>query len=126
MEEGMASFDTLINTCAILNLENVTTETHKAPTALNNARIRRGKQPYYDYKVLVVDNERWDAPTRKSSHSERDGVRSHFRRGHIRRLETGKSVWVRHTIVHGSKEGFVEKTYSLDSKNAVHQVPPSV
>lgn len=124
-EFGVTGFSTILNTCALFNLENTKTETHKAPTALNNARIRRGKQPYYDYKVLVVDNERWDGLSGKSSHSERGGVRSHFRRGHIRRLETGKSVWVRHTIVQGSKEGFVEKTYSLDSKNALHQVSPS-
>lgn len=124
-QEGLFNFDVILNTCAVLNLQNVSAETHTAPAALNKARIKKGKAGLYDYKILVVDGERWDG-RHSTSHSNHDGVRSHFRRGHIRRLETGKAVWVRSTIVQGSREGFVEKTYSLESKNAVHQVPSSV
>ena len=125
LADGENDLNTVINVCTVLNLHNTHEEAKKAPAALNKARIKKGKAGLYDYKILVVDGERWDG-RHSTSHSNHDGVRSHFRRGHIRRLETGKAVWVRSTIVQGSREGFVEKTYSLESKNAVHQVPSSV
>jgi hypothetical protein len=125
LADGENDLNTVINVCTVLNLHNAHEEAEKAPAALNKARIKKGKSGLYDYKILVVDGERWDG-RHSASHSSHDGVRSHFRRGHIRRLETGKSVWVRSTIVQGSREGFVEKSYSLESKNALHQVPPSV
>lgn len=98
------------NLCAILNLANVTAQKVAAPSALNKKRAKTGKLPLYDYHVLEVDGERWDSPYETSGSGE--GVRSHLRRGHIRRLPE-KSVWVRATFVHGSVPGFVDKDYKL-------------
>lgn len=98
----------MLNLCAMLNLENVEKRTVQAPRALNKKRERNQKGPLYSYHVLVVDGERWDSPRRPLG----DGtLRSHFRRGHVRHLDDSRATWVRATVVHGRKEGFVDKDY---------------
>ncbi len=103
----------LTNLCAILSLSNATTKQVTAPAALNRMRARKGKKPLYDYHVLVVDGETWDSPHVTTNTG--NGVRSHLRRGHIRRLDDTRRVWVRATYVHGSVPGFVDKDYKVES-----------
>jgi hypothetical protein len=79
---------------------------------LNKKRLLHDRQPLYSYHVLVVDGECWDRPETAQS-DEKGGVRSHLRRGHIRRLDETRHVWVRATYVHGSRPGFVDKDYTL-------------
>lgn len=101
----------ITNLCAILNLHNTRTEPIPPPAQLQKSRRLRRKKPLYDYHVLVVDGERWDSP-----HVTEDtgaGVRSHLRRGHIRRLSAERHTWVRATYVHGSVPGFVDKDYEV-------------
>jgi len=78
-------------------------------------RRRRGcnKLPLYSYHVLNVDGNLWAAPENKSE--DPTGLRSHFRRGHVRRLQDPpRKVWVRATLVHGSRPGFVDKDYQVN------------
>ena len=98
------------NLCALLNLANVATHRVAPPEKMNKKRAQSGKRPLYDYHVLEVEGDRWDSPYVQTDTGQ--GVRSHLRRGHIRRLED-RSVWVRATFVHGSVPGFVDKDYDV-------------
>jgi hypothetical protein len=104
----------LTNLCVMLGLKNVKRRTIDAPEAINAKRQKKGKLPLYSYHVLEVDNEVWDAPVNPGA-QKGDGVarRSHLRRGHIRRLDETRRVWVRAAYVHGGAKGFVHKDYSV-------------
>jgi len=119
---------TIVNACVLLNTHNTTQETVKAPKFLNQKRVKKGKRPLLDYKILVVDGERWDSDdaARSMVHGDGSGKRSHLRRGHIRHLANGKITYVRATYVHGSAEGFIEKDYFIGGKNAIHQQAATV
>lgn len=102
----------LIDTfCEALTMPQTAIERVDAPEKLNKARARRGKSALPDYHILRIGGERW-ASDRDVTQSARDGVRSHLRRGHIRRLGS-REVWVRSTYVHGRKPGFVHKDYEV-------------
>lgn len=105
-----------MNLCAMLHMHNVTATERLPSPKVNKRRLAKGHRPLYAYHVLTVDGESWDSleedvlvPSGAS-----DGVRSHLRRGHIRRLDDGaRLVWVRATFVRGSVPGFVDKDYKL-------------
>jgi hypothetical protein len=109
----------VMNLCIMLGMQNVKDTNEVPPPALNKRRLQRGKQPLLDYRILVVDGERWDAPP-KAEMSAGGGVRSHLRRGHIRRLDGGaRRIWVRAAYVHGSVPGFVDKDYAISPPSRV-------
>lgn len=116
MEEmsGIAagSILSVTNLCTMLGLNNVKTIVESAGSKLNVKRERSGKLPLYSYKVLNVDGELWGT---SSQHGDGAGFRSHMRRGHIRRLDENRRVWVRATLVHGKIPGFVDKEYHTSS-----------
>jgi hypothetical protein len=98
--------------CVMLSLKNSKTCRVAAPVKVNSKRARNGRAPLLDYHVLSVDGEVWDRS--ESALGSGTGLRSHLRRGHIRRLGNGHRVWVRQAYVHGSKDGFVSKEYDVD------------
>lgn len=100
----------LNNLFAMLGLVNVKKTIEEVPKKLNVKRSRNGKLPLYSYHVLEVDGEKWSAETSMTD-PDHPGVRSHMRRGHIRRLDEQRKVWVRATMVHGKRPGFVDKEY---------------
>ena len=105
---------------SLLKVHDTKTVKVPMPAVLERKPPKGSPKPNYDYHVLSVGDEVWDSPYTKTN-APGGGVRSHLRRGHIRRLES-KSVWVRSTFVHGSKEGFVEKDYEVKgSSNAVQE-----
>lgn len=105
--------ESVANLCVMLNLHNVQRTAVRVPEAMAKRRDERGKVPLRSYHVLQVDGIAWDRPDGPVG-SAASGVRSHLRRGHIRRLAGGaRNVWVRATMVHGSRPGFVDKDYDL-------------
>lgn len=101
----------------MLSLSNTSTKLIEAPAKLNKKRERSGKLPLYDYHVLLIDGKEvcsnsGDAATDRM-------MRSHFRRGHIRRLGEGRRVWVNRAFVHGRAAGFVDKDYLVTTNIAV-------
>lgn len=110
--EGFGALNGLAEMMVMLSLSNVTTRLVEAPAALNKKRMRQGKLPLYDYHVLLVDGE--DVSAYEGDNRKTDiHVRSHFRRGHIRRLDAQRRVWVRAAYVHGRADGFVDKDYKV-------------
>lgn len=102
----------LLQACAVLNCENVETAEIVASAKLNKARLAKGKQPFFSYKVLALSPDRagtrhGDAGSANGSHSS---PRMHLRRGHIRRLEH-KTIWVRAAVVGAASSGVAKKDY---------------
>jgi hypothetical protein len=117
--ELMSDVWALTNLFAMLSLHNVLSAKREPPERLNRSRAIRGKRPLYSYHVLEVDGEAWDDDPREGAGTGA-GIRSHLRRGHIRRLDESRRVWVRATYVHGSVPGFVDKDYRVEVPHAEH------
>ncbi len=99
-----------INLMAILALANVSHDRAEPPAKLMARKRGRDPQTLPDYCVVTVDGERWVGERSQGGATGR-GVRSHKRRGHIRRLAPDRHIWVRATMVHGSTPGEVEQIY---------------
>lgn len=87
-----------------------------APVKLNKKRAKKGRVPMYEYKVLDIVADILHAPTsavmphQGGTHAS---PRMHKRRGHIRRLASGRTTWVRNMIIGKPGAGAVEKEYSV-------------
>lgn len=104
----------VVELCLLLGLNNVRSVLQPVPKGAAKARARKGKQPLFDYHVLEVDGERWEDRA-AVEHATGRGVRSHLRRGHIRRLSDSRRVWVRACYVHGAEPGFAAKDYAVST-----------
>ena len=94
----------------MLQIHDTKTVKVPVPSVYKKNAKKWGNGKDYDYHVLSVGGEVWDSP--HSNAGCGGGVRSHLRRGHVRRL-ADRITWVRSTYVHGSREGFVAKDYSV-------------
>ena len=100
------------NVFAIMACSNVRTRDHQPDAALNKKRAKAGKVPLVSYKTLeiVVPNTRYEGGG--SGGGTHANPRVHLRRGHIRKIADGRTVWVQACVV-GSKHGMVLKDYKL-------------
>lgn len=127
MKKGQSDFDQFMAACILdiggevyavfslmeaLSCSNIKTETLLPPEKLNKRRLERGHSPFLSYKILTLD-----VPLSENRKSEGTGThaspRMHLRRGHIRRLENGKKIWVNSCIVGEPENGIMEKTYKI-------------
>lgn len=100
-----------------LTCSNVRVETVQSVLpAVNVRRVRDGKLPLYETKVLTIDI---GEAKQSGSGAERGGMhaspRQHLRRGHIRELANGKRIWIQAMTVGG--KGFIRKGYRI---RAIH------
>jgi len=99
---------------------NVKSEVLQEASPANAKRIRQGKLPIYETRCLTIalpggDKQpsiRLDADSVMTS----NGVRQHLRRGHIRRLPSGKRTWVSSCVVGSASLGVIEKNYACTTK----------
>ncbi len=100
-----------LNAFYILGCSNVQTEDHAAPAALNKKRAKSGKFPVLEYKTLVLKP---GAPrvAGQSMGGTHASPRVHLRRGHVRRIQSGRRVWVQACVV-GSTHGMILKDYKV-------------
>lgn len=100
---------------AALNCANVGTESIAAPKALNAKRQKKGKTPFFDYKVLNLGAAHSYEGVGAGMHAS---PRTHLRRGHLRRLGEkagNKTLWINATVVNrnGPVEQGVSQTYRV-------------
>lgn len=95
---------------AVLACTNVEKQENKPPKFINAKRIKKGKIPFFSYWTLHLKQPGRESSVVGRSHAS---PRLHLRRGHIRRLPNGKSVWVIHCLVGNKSAGIVQKDYSL-------------
>jgi hypothetical protein len=110
-DEGVAA----MHLVGAMSLEKIRCETVPAPAKLNKKRERKGKVPFFEYKVLDIVADVMATPKERAGrpHGQHASPRMHKRRGHIRRLDTGRVTWVRPTIVGKPGRGIVEKSYNV-------------
>lgn len=100
----------IMQTLILLSCNNVKTVRTEEPVKLNAKRAKSGKPPFVSYHIL-------DVPGHETSDAELGGThaspRFHLRRGHVRRLPTGVSTWVRHCAVGSPANGMVKKDYRV-------------
>jgi len=96
----------------ILSCKNVSTDTLAAPQALNKKRAGKGKPPFFEYKVLMLDHLGESKESTGAPRGTHASPRVHLRRGHIRRL-TERNVWVNAAVVGNKQAGMVMKDYAV-------------
>lgn len=111
MMDEIAAVAELIEALACSNVSHEALPVRK----LNKGAAKRGALPFDEYRVLVVNGRKFDAPGTGSGGSHRS-PREHLRRGHIRRLQDGRTVWVNSTIVNAGTAGKISKVYDVRSE----------
>lgn len=96
--------------CQVLNCSNVQIETLAVSESVNRRRVRKGKRPLYEYRVLTIDITTTRKVGSSVEESGRASPRQHLRRGHIRRMGD-KVVWVNASLV--GNHGRIEKAYRI-------------
>jgi hypothetical protein len=79
-------------------------------TFTNRRKIAQGKIPSYDWRTVVIEPT---APRRDSLGGTHASPRLHDRRGHLRRLKSGKNVWVKPCKVGDPSKGVVWHDYAI-------------
>jgi len=87
-----------------LQCQNVSIVHMEPPKQINEKRKRKGKRPLPAGYVIRVSRDvtRLKYNQGEEEHDQertRTSPRTHFRRGHIRRLQSGARVWISDTIV---------------------------
>lgn len=114
MYEAQSDFRVLAEFCNVVNCSNVELETVPAPAKLNRKRAEAKKLPLFEYKVLTI------APGKMHTRSvagvitdHRESPRQHLRRGHIRRYQSGITIWITSQLIGDPNKGRVEKDYKV-------------
>ncbi len=76
----------------------------------NRRKIAQGKQPSYEWRTVVIEPKQARAEGLGGTHAS---PRLHDRRGHLRRLRSGKNVWVRAHKVGNAELGTVFHDYEV-------------
>lgn len=105
----------LLELCEALSCSNIKHEVmENYDVKMNQRRINDGKVPLYETRTLWLD-----APS-TIVYGGNEGLggthrspRQHLRRGHIRRLQTGKKVWVNSAVVGARNGGVICSTYAI-------------
>jgi len=95
-----------------LSCRNVTTAAYQKEATNNQQKIKKGKLPVYETKVLVIDPVGKRYNKTDGTGATHSSPRQHLRRGHIRRLRSG-NIWVNSCVVGSSEKGKIDKIYEL-------------
>ena len=103
---------------AILSLNRNYFYNVKIPLKVQRKRVKKGRYPNYEYKVLILDKgaKILVPPEQRQHFLKKTPPRTHLRRGHVRRYKSGKFVWVHSCIVNSRVEhtlGRISKDYEV-------------
>ena len=105
----------LLAVIGMLNARNATELVHVDRTKMNRARVRNGKLPFFEHKVLRIHHKRhqrvYDGATPPPAEGHAP-MRQHFCRGHWKVRKTGIFFWSPHMRGNIAR-GKVEKDYAL-------------
>jgi hypothetical protein len=82
-------------------------------TFTNRRKIAEGKLPTYDWHTVIIQPANPRSESQGGTHAS---PRMHDRRGHIRRLKSGKNVWVKAHMVGDASKGYVFHDYQVVTK----------
>ena len=105
----------VLELCEALSCSNVDSEVVELVDQRKNAkRIKQGKLPMYETRRLVIKAPiTRGAASQAQGDSDRQGPREHLRRGHIRRLQDGRRIWVQSCVVGSRENGVIHKSYAV-------------
>lgn len=110
-DEYMDEVGALLCLLNVLQCRNVHVDTC-APSRVRASMTRKGALPFDTYHVLTIDAA--PSGTARYGAGSHRSPREHLRRGHIRRLEEGRRIWVNATVVAaGRGAGVVSKDYAI-------------
>lgn len=101
----------VIDLLVALSCCNVQTQALPIDPKLAKAASKRGALPFDTYHVLTIKPSNPKGPAVRA-HDHRS-PREHLRRGHVRRLEDGRRLWVNATVVNPGACGTVFKSYAV-------------
>ena len=81
-------------------------------TFTNRRKIAEGKLPTYDWHTVIIQPANPRSQSQGGTHAS---PRLHDRRGHIRRLKSGKNVWVKAHKVGDASKGYVFHDYKIEA-----------
>lgn len=107
--------NSLLSFLLALSCSNVKVRDTEDLSKLNKKRLKRGKRPFFTYKVLdiLVPAARVPKGEVPKAQSGRQPPRIHLRRGHVRRLASGSRTWVNACVVGKKEDGIVGKDYRV-------------
>lgn len=85
------------------------------PNPANEKRIRKGKRPLFEWKVIDVTAQH--APSTGKTGRSHASPRRHVRRGHQRKLPSGRVVWVKQMWVGKIEFGYIHHSYTTGETN---------
>jgi hypothetical protein len=102
----------LLAVIGLLNARNATTAEAVDHSKLNHARIKRGRPPLFEHRVLKITHRHMTRPPGSSSDNSYAALRAHMVRGHFKARKTGIFFW--HPHVRGDLNlGRIEKQYEI-------------
>ena len=106
----------MISFAALTSCANVEFDVVPAVKMLNKKRAAKGKEPFYDVRVLMLSGQGYQGSTQSGGASAgaagHASPRTHLRRGHVRRLPE-KNVWVNASVINASAERARTPSYKL-------------
>jgi hypothetical protein len=79
-------------------------------TFTNRRKIAQRKAPTYDWKTVYIEPSKSRSESKVGTHAS---PRLHDRRGHLRRLKSGRNVWVKACKVGDAAKGAVWHDYAI-------------
>lgn len=79
-------------------------------TFTNRRKIAAGKKPMYEWRTVLIEPQKPKSEHQGGTHAS---PRLHDRRGHLRRLKSGKNVWVRSCKVGKAELGTIFHDYEV-------------
>lgn len=79
-------------------------------TFTNRRKISKGERPSYEWRTVFIKASATRQESKGGTHAS---PRQHDRRGHIRRLNSGKNVWVKACKVGDSSKGAIFHDYQI-------------
>jgi hypothetical protein len=108
---------TVASMFTLLECSNVVYRTHLAPGKLNLKRRKKKRQPFFEYRTLVIDpNKPREVGPYLGTHGLRRPPKLHLRRGHIRHLRSGNKTWVSPAMIGSKRRGMVLKDYEITTE----------
>lgn len=95
----------------VFSCSNVVAVEHKPPKLINHKRKKKGKTPFFSYRTLHITGEL--AAKEKAENGTHASPRLHLRRGHVRKLASGRRVWVTSCLVGDKSKRFAAHDYNV-------------
>lgn len=105
----------LFGIIGMLEADGVQQIAHPEPRFINKRRAKKGKPPLNSYTLVQIDPSRLALPGHRNPSNQKSSPKLHWRRGHIRRLQSGTLTKVRPTLVGDKSKGFARHDYVVRS-----------